>query len=102
MTPQREKEIRELVNHPVKFPTFCFLGFERKLFEACGELLDEVSSLRESVRIYGGHCGRCNRLTAISCECGFREVYLKAITKDARTEDHINPPSEPRGIRGSK
>lgn len=62
-----------------------------------------IAELNEAVLIYGvGYCGGCSDIEVdgrAECTCGFRKVYIKAIAdKNARTEDHSNTPSEPRGL----
>lgn len=93
----REKEIRDWVR--LRYGGDC-----TKVFDATVELLSEIDSLRESIRIYGGHCGTCRVLhNGNTCGCGFREVYIKATKEEhARAENYLHPPSEPRGIRGGK
>lgn len=66
------------------------------------EVWDENESLKEAIRIYGGHCGGCNPLPDTGCLCGFREVYKKAIKKNVGTENYIDVTGKPRGLRGRK
>lgn len=67
------------------------------------ELTDEVSGLRESLRIYGDHMSSCRyTLNKVGgpCHCGFREVFKKAIRNidGDRTEDFIDPNPKPGSV----
>ncbi len=103
MTPEKEEEIRHR-HTDLASKRIALMGYESDLVQHVGELLEEIGSLRESIRIYGGHCGGCFALEygghMNHCTCGFRAVYTKAITKktDERTESNSDAPKEPGGV----
>lgn len=103
MTPEREKEIRELA----VYETHRSSPARVRDGKVIGELLEEIDGLRESIRIYGGHCGGCpahesNRYKTqvIKCSCGFRQVWIEQVEnkKNERTESNQRPSKLPGSI----
>lgn len=100
VTPEREKQIRDLVStrYGVDSPV---------VFNTSKELLAEIDSLREALRIFGGHCSSCETQEGwggagvlTKCTCGFREVFKKAIRNidGDRTENHLDSNPKPGGV----